>query len=265
MSAALAVLIAAAIGAGLLVLLLRKRIPAAAAARARRPPADPSFRRFAAWDAVSGLGFLVLGGAATYVWWHVFSWIELIYAVRFEEAAIHVWPTGPLWCFPAMLAGIASGMFLAERLMMILLKGRFSAYAAYQDVRYGARLAKLKAPIYWILSCSTVILLVMLANWYTLFTPDEVIVKRFFAFSPKTYPYSDITRIVTAPSLTAPNGDIVHRREYVISFASGETWTTNLAPADLSPDQKDDIARWVSRMSGKPVTEIERFRRDELY
>jgi hypothetical protein len=265
MSAALGGLIAAAVGAGLLILLLRKRIQAVAAARARRPPDDPSHRRFAAWDVVSGLGFLVLGGAATYVWWRAFSWLALLYAVRFEHAAIHVWPTGPLWCFPAILAGIDSAMFLAERLMMVLLKDRFSAYAAYQDARYGVRVAKLKTPIYWVLSWSTVILLVMLSNWYTLFTQDNVIVKPFFAFAPKTYPYSDITRIVTAPSLTAPNGDIVHRREYVISFASGETWTTNLAPADLSPNQKDDIARWVSRMSGKPVTEIERFRRDELY
>ena len=115
------------------------------------------------------------------------------------------------------------------------------------------------------MSVVTLMMLVMLSNWYTLFTSDEVIVKRLFAVSKDKLKYSDVSHIVTAPSLTAPNGNVVNRREYVIRFASGTSWTTNLAPTDLTLDQKLHIAQFVSRRSGVPITEVKRFTRDEVY
>ncbi|MBN2009992.1 hypothetical protein JW960_11670 [candidate division KSB1 bacterium] len=81
----------------------------------------------------------------------------------------------------------------------------------------------------------------------------------------RKFKYSDVASIRTAPSLIAPKGDLIHRREYVIKFQNGEIWTTNRLPADLTINQKIDIAQLVSRMSGRNVKEASVLNKDEVY
>lgn len=265
MNSAFAGYIAAAIGVPLAFIVLRKLFPSIAASKASGPSSVLLAKRFFKWDAFAVCIFILLAGATGYIWWLVFSKMELLNAIRFKHAAITVPPSGYVWGFPAIIAGIGSGMYLADKALRAMLKNRYSEYVSYQNQKYRIKGQKLEIPIYITLTCITLIMLFMLSNWYTLFFYDHVIVKRLFAFSEDKLKYTDVYQIDTAPSLTAPNGDVVNRKEYLIRFSSGTSWTTNLAPTDLTLNQKHRIAQFVSHASGVPITEVKRFTKNDLY
>ena len=136
--------IAAAIGVPLIFLLLRKFFPSLAANRAPKPLSSELSKQFSKWDSFTVVCFFLLAGATGYSWWVLFSKIELLNAIRFEHAIISVAPTGYLWAFPAMLAGMGSGIFLADKLLKAMLKNRYSEYASYQNAKYGINGDKLR-------------------------------------------------------------------------------------------------------------------------
>jgi hypothetical protein len=265
MNSVLAAYVAAAIGVPVIFFLLRKCFPSLSVHELPTSSLDDLKKEFFKWDLFYFACFISLAGATGYIWWVVFSKIELLNAARFREATICVSATGYVWSFPAMVAGMGSGGFLADQLFQIILKNRYSEYTFYQSAKYKINVAKLGISAYIVTVAATLVMVLMISNWYTLFSADHVTVKRLFAVSEDELMYSDVSHIITAPSFIAPNGKVVNRREYVIKFATGKSWTTNLAPTDLTLSQKLHIAQFVSRMAGVPITEVKMLKKDEAY
>jgi hypothetical protein len=161
--------------------------------------------------------------------------------------------------------GVASGAFLTFLLVRHWLKSRYRDYIAYQNQKFKVNNERL-GPLLGILIISgPIIILAILLNWYVIFTPEKVVIKRLFSIEALSYRYSDIDGIHSAPALRALTGKIVNRREYVIIFHDGQKWTTYFSPANLSSEQKGQIVLYVSLKSGVPITEKKVLNKAEVY
>lgn len=265
MNSAIAGYIGAAIGVPLIFFLLRKGFPSLSVYEPSFRSLDDLRNEFAKWEFFIGIIFIIFAGLSGYLWWLLFVKIEMLSAHRFENAIFVIASSGSIWAFPAMAAGMGSGAILADYVLKLLLKERYKDYSSYQNLKYKINTEALGKPFLSFLGIATFLIIFLLMNWYTIFMPGEVKVNRFWSLSEEKYQYKDITRIVTAPLMTAPNGSIVNRREYVIIFNNGKKWTTNLAPRDLTLEQKNEIAQFISKASQIPISEVKILEKNEVY
>jgi hypothetical protein len=56
----------------------------------------------------------------------------------------------------------------------------------------------------------------------------------------------------------------VPRREYVVTFTDGRSWTTSFLPSDPDLEAKSKLLAALSARSGKPIEEVEIFAKGEL-
>lgn len=81
----------------------------------------------------------------------------------------------------------------------------------------------------------------------------------------RRYSYSDITEIATAPSLIAPNGNLVHRRVFLLKFADGNTFSTDSVPEhELQRRTLTALIEVIIDRTGIQPIEKAVFRRGEL-
>lgn len=81
----------------------------------------------------------------------------------------------------------------------------------------------------------------------------------------RSYSYSDIEGIYSAPAFTSQIGRVVPRREYVVVFRDERKWTTNCTPVLLSVDRKTHLLAYISLKSLVPNTEKQDMNRGESY
>lgn len=192
----------------------------------------------------------------TFGWWLAFHQLAEWHARSYEPAAWHLYNTDTLIALPAFFLGIVSGGYLLTWFLRLLLRERRELYLRYEKLDSGADVERASRPI--ILGIASVALLFMLAaiNWHVVFQPRGVTFHSWFGLGTVTRSYQDVKDIRTAPQRRAPNGKLVDRREYEIEFVDGSIWTTNFEPSGLSNQEKERLAKFISRQSTRRIREL---------
>lgn len=238
---------------------------------ARPPPAEVTVltldelrARYRALEV--GLG---LGGLAGAVPLGLAAWLALrevsAWHARLLGPAEVLWVAEPYyWSIPAILLGIAGTLPVTELVARWRLGDRYGEYLAYIEAKTGIDQARLAR---WLVRgttalCAAFVLLGL--DWSVRADADGLALNRYFSVGVERHAWSEVSAIRTAPALIAPNGNRVRRREWILRFTDGRSWSTNNLLASPPEAEKRRLVELVAARSGAPVEEVEVLGNGEL-
>lgn len=250
--------IAAAIVVPIAMALLAKAFPPTVAAS---PTSSlESLRpRFSKWEVRLTFLYMALWAPTTAAMWVPIQAMSDFVAHLLGPAEFRITPAPTFWLLPALFLALAVAALPASWIAKRLLGAEFQDYETYIQLKHRIDFARINR-----LACvgigSLVAVVVALGlNWYVLVRSDALVLNPLFGVREIVRPYSDIQAIQTAPRFVAPIGNVVSKREFLIRFRDGSTWSTRNLPADLSQSEKRAMLEAVSNLSGIPIEELQGF------
>jgi hypothetical protein len=223
-----------------------------------RQPARPFAelkREFQKWEIGITLLIPVLTMGIGFIWWSLFAKLGDWRFSSFPEATFILAGDRVKLIIPTFLLGGLTAGLVVDLLLKVLLKSRYPEYIAYQNWKFQINGEILGRLVGLIFVPGSIIILLMLINWYVIFTPNRIVIKPLFSFSEQSYHYSDIESLVSVPAITSWTGGKENRKEFIIKFHNGQEWTTNFSPVRLPSKEKFQILMYVSLKSGLAVNE----------
>ena len=231
-------------------------------------PAESSFAelksQYQKWT--SGLAVLMLLVAVplSLVFWFLLKSLATWHAMWLPPADMTFAPViEAYWLLPAFLLGLVGGGVAALWIARRLLGKRYGEFLAYWSLSSGVNPVKANVSVFQVCTIICAGLIFIGLRAYVQLTDDTLVVNGFISREVR-YPLADIQNIRTSPRFTAPNGDLVSRREYVVTFTDGRNWTTSFLPSDPDQEAKSKLVATLSARSGKPIEEVEIFAKGEL-
>lgn len=168
-----------------------------------------------------------------------------------------------LWLPAFFMALLLCGVILTPALKVVL-KERYAEYERYAALRFGFDQNRVMKGFGITISLAFVIAVIALFDTYVVASPSELRVNGLLGFE-RRYSYSEISEVVTAPALIAPNGNTVHRRVYLLKFSDGYSYSTDNMPEDeLRNRTRRVFIQTVLKRSGLSPNEKAVFERGEL-
>lgn len=168
-----------------------------------------------------------------------------------------------LWIPAFFMALLLSGVALTP-VLKFLLKGRYAEYERYAALRFGFDHNRVMKGFAIVISSAFVLAVFALFDAYFVASENELRVNPLFGLE-RRYTYGDVSEIVTAPALIAPNGNAVHRRTYVVRFKDGTFYTTdNMPEYEVGNRSPFLLIESIVRRSGVSPREKAVFERGEL-
>ncbi len=243
--------------------LLAKLFPAKPTAAAA-PSFDALAAKYRRWDGILAVMILAVAAPASFVLYRLLVWIANWCAGLLPRADMVLAPITPAyWFLPALMLGLLCGIVVALGIVRRLLGERNSEYEAYWARASKMDSVKANRVVMEVCAGLCAMLIFLGLRTYVLVSGDALIVNGYFSLGETRYHLADIRKIETAPRFIAPNGDTVARREYVVTFADGRRWTTDIA-ADPDQATKRALVQLLSRRSGVPVEELAVFPRGTI-
>ncbi len=255
---------AAAVGVPITMRALARLFPARPAPRETALTLDELRARYQGWEL--GLGFGALVGAIpfAFLFWLVLCALAAAHAKLLPPAEL-VWSAAPfLWSIPAMFLGLVVMFPVGGLLARRLLRDRYDEYLAYQQLKSGMDAAKVARILGTVVSLAAAVFVFLGLDWSVRADREALTLNTFLSIGDVRHPWADVRAIRTAPSFIAPNGNRVSRREYVVRFADGRSWSTDGELSDASPAEKQRLAALVAERSGVAIEEVRVLRSDEL-
>lgn len=254
---------AAAVGVPLVLALFARLFPTKPAPASGRS-AEYLTREYTKWERRAGFLYLAIAVPFGLLWWvlliHLGSWVD-----QRLPAAEYTMTVGRLyWMLPAMALALVSAARPTELLLRRVLGVRYAEFMEYQSVKYRFDAIRVNRLVFGgcVLGCAVFIFLGF--DFHVLVQSDRLIVNGYFSVVERVRPFDTIAEIKTARKLIALNGNTVHRREYVMTFRSGGTWSTNYLPDGFPGERKPQVMEYISRASGVPIREVEVLQHHEL-
>jgi hypothetical protein len=220
--------------------------------------------RYGKWDAIV---FLVAAAACAPLGWLL--WL----ALRGLAAAIaallppaeFLWVVGPpYWGLPAALLAFGLLFPVASWVERRLLGERLAEYRVYQRLKTRMDVARVGRLFGTVLALAAAVAILLGLDCSVQLRADELVINRYLGLGEVRHPMHEVVAIRTAPALVAPNGNLVARREYVVRFADGTSWSTNGLLAEVTPEERRRFAERLAELSGAPVEEVEVLTNEEL-
>jgi len=244
-------------GDTLAILLLRRLSPLPEGYETDGPSLDELRPRYSKWH-LSNIALMFAGIAwASVTWWYLFSQIAAWNDARYEPAVFHLHDTGLMLAAPAFLLGIVTAGLLLAFVYRGLLGEHYPDYVRFENLLYGFDGKRIRRPMLVGTFGLSVLLFAAALSWHVAFQNDRVNFHSWCGMGDASKLYSQIKEIRSAPQLKAPSGRLVDRREYIVEFDDGSTWSTNFEPARLDPQTKQQLVTFVAGRAKKRVRELQ--------
>lgn len=168
-----------------------------------------------------------------------------------------------LWLPAFFMALLLSGVSLTPALKF-LLKERYAEYERYAALRFGFDQNRVMKGFAAAICLSFVLGVFVLFDAYVVASPSELRVNPILGLE-RRYAYSEISEVLTAPALIAPNGNTVQRRAYLVKFTDGTSYSTdNMPEYELGDRTRVSLVQSILQRSGRSLREKPVFDRGEL-
>jgi hypothetical protein len=216
---------------------------------------------FAPWLRAAVLLWLLLfTPLAGYFCWRVLRGLGARIAAELPAGTYVSVPDGVTWALPAAFFGMLAGAVLVDALLRLLLRRHYGEFLRWQERAAGFSEAA-SLPLLAVLSVAGALLVLAIADWYVVVTPDEVVRDGFLSVREQRNAHADVVEIETAPYLKALLGGRP-RRISVVRYADGSSWTIDDMPGPISNAEILELTHYISERSGIPVVEVESIRRE---
>lgn len=216
------------------------------------------------WNRIGAALVLVLMPLSSYVWWQLFLLMSPQTGFSEKDGLFVLLPSRQTWAVAAALPGMVTGGVVTELVLKRILGERYPEFGTFRNLFYGFDARRALKGLYVLGGTLAVAALILISRWHAHFLKEEIQVHRLLQFGEYGAGYSNIASIKAARGVTAPNGNIVLRREYSIRFVDGFSWNTDTDLSDATPEQKARLIDAVSARSGVPVREVDVLTRDDL-
>ena len=221
--------------------------------------------RYQKWEVLFIVVYMVSWAPVTFVLWWLLDALSDFNGRTLGPAVIILTADPWFWALPAFFVALvlpgAPLTWLARR----VLGPRFAEYERYLVLKHHMDYARANRLAFRVIGWGSALAVFLGLNWYVLVRDDALVVNRLLTVTEDVHPYAGVRSIVTAPKLVAPNGNVVSRREFLVTFADGGTWSTQGLPREQTAEQKAALVREVSERSGVAVEEIPLFEKYALW
>lgn len=168
-----------------------------------------------------------------------------------------------LWVPAFFMALLLSGAILTPALKAVL-KARYAEYERYTALRYGFDQNRVIKGFVIIICAAFVVAVFAFFDAYVVASPHELRVNTLLGLE-RRYAYSEISEVLTAPALVAPNGNVVHRRVFLLKFKDGTSYSTiNMPEHEIGNRSPFALIQSIVQRSGVSTKEKAVFERGEL-
>jgi len=256
---------AATIGIPLVVGAVRWAFPARPRAE-DDPSVDDMETSYKACDGALTIAWLVCVPIVSYGVYRLIGAACAAAAKLLPPAEIVLVPAGATCGIPAIFIAIVAGFAPAYLLVRLRFGPRYEEYVRYRELRLGvARRGWHVLLAGYSALCVGVVVLML--DWNVRFTDHDIVINRLWSLTEEEHAYSEIVEIRKAwvASRSGKGARYTYRREYLVRFRDGQTWSTDYEPSDAAPERKKQIAQLLSRGSGVPITEVVSLSTDASY
>jgi hypothetical protein len=197
------------------------------------------------------------------IWWQCL-WTAVRVLRKLPDDSFVLVPRPYAWLIPGMGLGMITTGLVIGPVLRWRLGDRFADFVRHRDRLRGFDERKVARIVYSTVALLVAAVAILLADNYAYFSSSDIVINPFWSIRERRYQYSDVAWIGTAPEFVAPNRRPVRRREYVIRFKDGSSWSTLDDPSGLSMSRKNALAHFVSSLSGQGITELPILERKDL-
>lgn len=222
--------------------------------------------RFRKWELVLVLVYMALWAPVAAALAFPLQWLGewKARAMQTDAQTFVFYMEAAAWWLPAFfMALLLSGLPLTA-LLKVVLKQRYRDYERYSALRYGFDQRRVLKGLTALVCTGCALFTYLLFDAYVVASDQALRVNTLFG-AERRYEYAQITEVVTAPALVAPNGNLVYRRVFLLRFADGSSYSSdNMPQQELGGRTREEWIDFVLRRSGRALTEKPVFQRGEL-
>ncbi len=223
-----------------------------------KPDSSRSFaelaREYQKWEYFGVIASFTLVAAITY---GLGILLEALYSKRLDEFGMDRFVLSlpaVAWFIPALFLALFIASIPLHYLFLGLLgRRRYAEYTEYGNQKFKIDSWKLFRYLGYLLLPLCLVLTVLAFDTYARVTERSFVVNAFLGIGEKSYRFNQLVELELIESFEAPNGDIVRRPYYVVSFDDGEAYDFRKSPLELDLEQQRRLVLFLSDASGLPV------------
>lgn len=204
---------------------------------------------------IVGFSFLLIV-VLTFIYFNVFVWLTDFRVSLLDNVVIIAKPYVGAWLIGSMFTAVLTALILVTYIGKRKLKGDWSEYAAYNNLKYGYYYEIIVRAVIKVYAVITAVLVIGFFDWFTAFRQEDIVVSNLFGLGNRIYKYSDIADIRDVQKTKALSGNIVDKKHYVIVFNDGTKWNSRDSGFD-NFDKDTKIMEIVKQKTAKNLTELE--------
>jgi hypothetical protein len=223
----------------------------------------PKYRK---WEVIFTLAYILMWfpvSAAVFAPLHFIA-LWRAHAMQDDPSTFVFFVDGAALWIPAFFMALLLSGYALMPLLKGILKDRYAEYERYAALKFGFDQNRVMKGFSITIVVAFVLVVIALFDTYVVASQTELRVNPLLGLE-RRYAYSDISEIVTAPALVAPNGNTVYRRVSLLKFNDGTTFSTDSIPEEeLINRSRAALVQAIVERSGVQITEKAVFERGEL-
>jgi len=254
----------AAIAVPLALALLSKLYPPATPAPTGMSE-DELTAKYRKWTYMMAVVMLIVVPPLTLLFWVTFKTLADWCAAALPPADMTFAPIFPVyWGIPAIFLAISCAGFAAMAFVQWRLGDRYGEFLAFWSLSSKMDPIKANKLVLGLCAGLCIILVALGVRPYVQLRDNVLVVQGFLPLTERHLPLAQIQSIRTSARFIGPNGKMVLRREYIITFSHDHRWTTDSLASDPDEATKRALMVELSRRSGVPIEEVDHFASGEL-
>ena len=245
--------IAAAIGVPIVFALLRK-----VKSLRHVPDATKDFgqlqKEYGKWEVAATCLFIFFATLIGFALWQSLVLLAELLASRLGHNVFLILQPGVALALPSIfLAIFLAGIPLHFLYLRLLGPERYAQYIEYGNQKLGVNSWKLLRHMAYVIVPLCVIFTALTLDSYVRITESKIGINPFFGIGEKEYSFEDVRNLKLVKSFKAPNGNIVYRPYFVISFADGTEFNFHKTLFDTNIKEQERIAVFISHKSNRTI------------
>lgn len=214
------------------------------------PQEQKVFRR---WQITFSTGVIAASAGLGWAWFELLRLLTGAFtAPRPADVAVFA-PDAAIWWMVGGALGIVTASQFLWHLQRVSLGDRYPRFIRWHqgNVQFDSWRV-----VGW-LSCVILVAAPLASAWailsVTRVQAGGILIGAPLSFGKRSYTFTQVRSIQERPTIIAPNGDIVHRPHFAISFEDGRVWRTIDGFRDPDPVHDRKIVTFISEQSGREI------------